>query len=203
MDKLTLKSRLPIILAIGVPVLFLLVVILTAWLPSLLARPQYDFVYYTAKDYARLGDAFVLEGGSLKRACSQAGGSIEPLPMPAQYTKSEATTGSSDVMLYRQPDADCEAVYKRFSFYRYDVKAKKSIKLTEQQALALKLSDERISPDGYTLERGGGSGLWFAGDYGSDDNYYLKGKGASVELGELQTTTSSRYSGGTFVGWVQ
>jgi len=200
MNKLTLKSRLPLILAVGVPVVFLLGVMLVAWVPSLLARPQHDFVYYSAQEYATLSGAYMVEDGSLKRTCSQASDDLDSW-IPEKVTPNGSTLGQSKA-IYLAPDTDCEAIYKRFTFYRYDVKAKKSIKLTEQQALALNILDERISPDGYTLERGEYSGPWFGSGYGSGNSYHLKGNGAVVELGELQATRD-RYSSDIFVGWVQ
>lgn len=198
MKKGIIKSHLPLILAIGVPVVFIITVALVAWLPSLLARPQYDFVYYTASDYAYLADAYTIKDGKLQRSCTQTGiYNGKPIPLD-----SDATSGAtkSTISPYYPEKPYCDELYEKVHFYRYNVKVKKSDRITETQALALTLNDDLKSPDGYELTRGGTNGPWGSGDY---NKYYLVGNGARLELGAL-SSTSARYSAeAPFIGWVK
>lgn len=191
-----LKSRMPLLLAIGVPVVFLVGIMAVALVPTLLAKPQHDFIYFAAPDGTQFADAYSLAGGTLKRTCTVADSD------DGLWQQSNGSSQFESTTLYYPYATDCEALYARFAFYRFDTTEKKSTKLTEQAVMALQLSNERISPDGYYLTRGSSAGLWWSGDNGAGYTYYLKGNGARVDIGELQTM-SHRYADDIFIGWVQ
>lgn len=192
------KQRLPLILAVGVPAAFLVIVFALTWLPTLLAHPKYDLIYYSYNggSYGQNFDmAYTVKDGKLTRDCR----------WPSYYRPLSAQSATNNIGT--APSAAtkttaCDDIYSSLVFYRLNVATKQSTRVTEQQVMALRLSNERTSPDGYELQQPGYSGGPFTNAYADTDNYYLVGNGARIKVGHLNSQTSS-YGNNPFVGWVQ
>lgn len=48
---MNLKEKLPLIIGIGLPILLILFVTVSVYVPSLLVKPKYDFIYSTGQTY--------------------------------------------------------------------------------------------------------------------------------------------------------
>lgn len=50
---MNLKKNLPLLIAISIPILILVLLVISITLPSLLVKPQYDFIYMAGDNYDR------------------------------------------------------------------------------------------------------------------------------------------------------
>jgi hypothetical protein len=140
-----MKKNLPLVVALGIPVVLTAVIALAVYLPGFGPEPGYDFVY-AVRNYYGPGPIYdVVEGKVIER--------------PAlDYPEGE--------MRYPGPAAQ---------LYYYDVESKISKNLTLQESQAHSLETSRTSPDGYVVENGGGSGIFPFYESGNYYDQYLVG----------------------------
>lgn len=179
---MNIKQNIPLIAGLLIPVLMVVFVAASIYLPKRSLNPQYDFLY-TTESYPsyteRVGDSYVshryyVDGDTLAE---------ETAPLPTK-------------------DGYYSADLKKPMFYRYDVKTNTSTKLTLEDAKKLKLNDARKSPDGLEVVHGSNTGGVFPFFFFDENNYntvYLKQGNASRKL---DITADNRYPGITFIAWI-
>ncbi len=193
MNKSSLKSNLPIILAFAIPVLMIVIVALVVYLPALFLNPQSDFVYATQlgqKSPLYTGARYIVTDGKISVECFDAYRAPfvkEDLAAPTLLPKEACTATNSDAG----------------TLFLHDVETNKSKELSFTDAQALTLNNKPISPDGYEVVSAQYNGDIFpfisgATGYGTK---YLKGRYGSKKL-DLQLATDS-YNNFTFIGWVE
>lgn len=168
-----LKKNMPLVVGILIPIVMIVFVTISVYMPQWLANPEYDFLYAVHEGYG--GYKYDYQVGSNDR-----------------LTRTLLGGGSN----YREPAEEDQ-------LYVYSVKSDESEGVTYEEAAQLKLDGSSKSPDGYELVRGGSSGGGFfpffysSGSYGK---YFLKAKGASVEISLAKG--DDYYSRVKFIGWV-
>lgn len=146
-----IKKNLPLVVALGVPVVLTLVIAFAVYLPGFGPEPSYDFVYVT-RNYYGIGPSYdVVNGKVVERPAAQ---------MPENDLK------------YTGPVAQ---------LYYYDVESKTSKSLTAQEAQVYALETSRTSPDGYLLQNGNNSGVFPFYESGNYYEQYLVGNNRRVK----------------------
>ena len=167
------KKNLPLIIGVLIPVVMILFIAGSIYLPRAAMRPKYNFLYAT-NGYE---NAYVIKDGRL-----------------AEW---QAPTSTQDA--YYPPPKPLAVS----QLYLYDVKKDKSLALSFEEAKNFHLDPNPISPDGYEVSRGQGGGGFFpffydGGDYSS---WYLKGQNTWKKL--AIRTNEPYYYDVRFLGWVE
>lgn len=184
-----IKKNFVLLLAFSLPVVLVLVVALSVYLPSRFLSTRYDFVYTACTDGATM---YYYNCGHFT---------------PVQYEVRDGKLGvvpvdpQQDANGNGVPDVQEQASRRLFL---HDTKKNESTEITLDQAKALQLSGLLTSPDGVLVSSGyssSGDFLLFGG--GSTYGYYLtKGK-AKSELHLIGSANRSYYDRDfQFVGWV-
>jgi hypothetical protein len=174
-----MRKNLPLILGFAIPILMVVFVIGTIYVPALIVKPHYGFVYATGNRYYDYGDHYVVESGKVIK---------KTIPVPKNSTNN-----------YPYQD--------NLKLYIYDTEKDSSKEITLDEAQKLTLDQNIKSPDGFVLDQGyGNSGIFEL--FGSNRDYnahYLK-KGIVSKKIYLTTPSNNIYSYNgdiQFLGWVK
>lgn len=164
----------PLVLALSVPIIMIILIAVSIYVPRLWVKPGYDFVYNSnGPAYYGYG-SFTVEGETLQK--------LAPSPEYLGSTPASALPTNPPEKLYV-----------------YHVETAVSEEISFEDAQKLRLSDKKTSPDGFQVEEPSYSpSMLFTGgrDYYSR---YLVGKGVSKKL-ELEQRDN--YTPAGFIGWV-
>ncbi len=192
MNMQAVKSNIPLVIGLLLPVLMILFVAGSIYLPSLgeKAQPQYDFLYGVDTSYGAPGTyQYFVRGGKLMR---------EENP---EYMLNEP--GSTRPI----PAKPLKAPVDNARLYVHNVQTNESREITFEEAELLSLDYSMKSPDGFEMRQNHGGGSMFTemfGGYRGNDygKRYLIGNGSSVELNLKGSTEPYFYTPFQFFGWV-
>lgn len=172
------RKNLPLVVGLTLPVLLIIAVALTIYLPGQLVQPQHDFVYLVGGDYYAQREYAVESGQLIKRE-------LPPDAERERYIPFERVR-STEVRLYR-----------------HEVAANTSRLITFEEAQQLRLDPSLKSPDGFTIEHGRGGGIFeIFGGSGNYETFYLRNNRASIAL-NLEIDRSQYYDWpNNFLGWI-
>lgn len=178
-------KNLPIIIGIALPLVFIAVISIVLFVPSLFVKPGYDFLYTTdERDYYYDYD------GAYQNTFRVVDGRITLEPVAVR----------SDVVPVKP------LVYKAAmpTLYRYDVETDTSREVSFVEAQKLSLDPGPSSPDGYTVEYDyGHDGIFEIFGSNGNGNAYVISKGNGGK--RLTGLAGDRYYYGNFrlLGWVK
>lgn len=167
------KQRVAAIIGVLIPIIFIVIVAVIAYVPSQFINPKHDFLYtkdYSSNNYYEIRAKHLVE-----------------VPVLTEYDDNNYR----DSYNYRQ---------KVPTIYRYDVASDTTESITFEEARQLTLSSSAKSPDGYKLEEATGSGgfLFWSSYSGSDGDPYLQKGLASKKL----SLPGDSYDF-ELIGWIQ
>ena len=172
------KKNLPLILAFGIPLVMIVAIALSIYLPGLGKQPKYNFLYMTgdALNYGYPnGTDYYVQGNRLVKS---------PVPPPV----------NPDPYLKAMPPGEVK-------FYVHDVIANQSKEVSPEEAQNLNLNSSQTSEDSYTIQQGGGGDFLFGGG-GDYNSWYLKGNNRSKKL-NLKLSGPNSYASFRFLGWIE
>ena len=171
------KQKLPLYIALAVPVLMIFLVAAFIYLPGFGKKPKVNFLYMTGNnvyDYGYGSVGYQISNGRLV---------YNPPAPPIPNQPNYPATG--DV-----------------HFYVYDVAGNQAKEVSLAEAEGYNLDSTNTSPDGYTVSQGnGGGGDFFGGGGGDYNSWFIKGNNRAVKLNLKLTGT--QYSNFRFLGWVE
>ncbi|NDE68119.1 hypothetical protein EB052_00770 [bacterium] len=186
-------KHLPLIVAISLPVLFIIIISLVLYVPAMTVNPSSDFIYSYGSDtgYYSTGwyrNTYKVSDGHL-------------VTVPAYATDKNAVPGASTI----PPRGDYPPIY------RYDVKVGASHEISLDTARGLVLDAGPSSPDGYSVsyEYGRGNIFDLFGSNSEASGYFISKDGAKKRLNGIvgPNGTINQYSYGDqglkIVGWVK
>lgn len=172
---MSIKKNISLIVGIAIPIVMILFVAGSIYLPGLFSHPQYDFLYETGS-----GDYYYGRG--------------QYSVQTARLVKNEFPPSNDP---YRQPPADAK-------LFVYDVRENKSTEVSFEAAQQLMLDSSPKSPDSFEVVSGSRDGDFFPFMFYNERDYnarYLKGHAASKKL-DLQLS-GSYYDNFHFLGWIK
>ena len=182
-----MKNKIPLIIGITLPILLIIFVLLMVTLPSVFANPRYQFLYSDAtRDYRyEFGYFYDVSEGKLVK-----------VPYPAPY--------GGNVKVPEVPVRKTNVLEPKLFGYDPKVDQSREVSFEEAQKFVLEIGSK--SPDGYTLEYGGGhNGIFeiFGGSYEDRNTVYLK-KGFASKKVYLNNPRGNYYyyDNSFFLGWV-
>lgn len=171
-----IKRNITLILGISIPILMILFVAGSIYLPGLFIKPHFNFLYVFSDDYYYNEPQYLVDNGRL--------------------VKSEI----------KQTDNQNNYPPKKESkLYIYDVTKNESQEISLEQAQNLDLDSKSKSPDGFEVVYGSRGDGFFPFFWGSGSDYnsrYLKGRNISRKL-DLKINDSYNYYSFRFLGWIK
>lgn len=167
------KKNAPLIIGFSMPILMILFVAASIYLPGIFQHPSFNFLYSTGGDYYD------------NQTFSVSNGRLIINPQPTIYPTNR---------LY---------IYPSQQIYIYTVSSNESKPVSLQDAENLNLNPNVESPDGYKLENGNQSDgffpfFWYDRNYNAQ---YLVGHNFSRKLNVI-STSSTYYNSIHFLGWI-
>ncbi|MDD5152487.1 MAG: hypothetical protein PHS95_00575 [Candidatus Pacebacteria bacterium] len=186
-----IKKNFAILLAFILPIVLIVVVALSTYLPSLFLSTKYNFVYTACTDgnnyYSYRCDSY------LQKRYSVAGDKfvVNPVDMTQDLNK-------NGILDFNEKYTD--------RIFLHDTEKNESREITLTEAQAMTLSNLLTSPDGVTVssyyDRSGGDFFPFDGGYSSFGYYLTKGKSRS-KINLINNTDQYYYQNNfQFIGWV-
>ena len=176
------KKDISLYIALSIPVLIVVVLALVIYVPRYTTKkPAYNFIYSRADDrYYPSSSEYSVRQGEI---------TVEtiPTPIPAPNERLMAPVASQEPRLFL-----------------YDVSANSEKEISLEDAKQLTLDDSTISPDGFTVERGGqGGGVFpFFMDNGDYNSLYLSKGSYNVRLNINSSDFNNSLYNVRFIGWV-
>lgn len=170
-----IRKNAPLIIGLCIPLLLIIVLAVTIYLPIILHKPQYSFLYVSGENVYAGNSTMQVQDGKLVKSA------------PYYYSGYESGYKSGSM-----PE-----------LYVYDVKSNRSTPIDFEQAKTLRLDPARVSPDGYEMKNlSSVSGVffpyfWHDSDYGT----YIVGHNSSRKL-TIQSGSSQYYNSILFLGWI-
>jgi type II secretory pathway pseudopilin PulG len=183
-----MKKHLPLIVGLALPVLFIIIISLVVFLPSITIKPQHNFLYTKVDSYNRYGQSYTT---AYKVEDSKITTVITPIP---NYKELYGTTTSLLKEAVNLPD-----------LYLYDVKSNTSHKITLDQAQTYTLDPGPSSPDGYTVAYNySNDGIFdLFGSSNSNDGYFISKGNGKKKLNSIDSDGYYSSSNFRLIGWIK
>jgi hypothetical protein len=188
-----IKNNFAVVAGISLPILLVLFLVVSIYLPSLFLHPEYDFIYavcaenssnkYLDCENYRTGVRHDVVGGRIVRT------EVDRTFEENYYNP--ILEGTADVRLF---------------YHDVDTNVSREVSINEAQDF--RVSGDIVSPDGYTLDktrRGSGGFFPFFYDGGSRSVYVMKKGNREKEVNLIVDSGSYYYRYGNsfeFVGWI-
>tara|TARA_B100001540_G_scaffold314757_1_gene340396 strand:- start:794 stop:1378 length:585 start_codon:yes stop_codon:yes gene_type:complete len=189
--KTFLKKNWLLITAFALPLLIIMGVVISIYIPQSKIVPQYDFVYATCVDEYYYCDAYIEEFYGVEN---------EKFVVREMSTLRDADNNNI-------PDVDEEKWGKGIQIYRYDVTTDSPQEITKEEAKKYILDDEIYSPDGLRFSRertGYGGGILDIADVvRSEYRFYLiNQEGVKKEINVADGSPDFIRRQKHFIGWI-
>jgi hypothetical protein len=180
-----MKKNLPLIVGISLPVVFIIVISIVIFVPSMFVNPQHNFLYTFNNDAYPYNQGY-------RNAYVVLNAHLASTPVPANP--------SASVTLQNTFVGDYPPLYL------YDVKTGTSHLVTLEEARLYTLDPGPSSPDGYTVNyEYTNSGIFeLFGSSGNDSGYFIEKGNSRKKLSGLNATDRYAYSDNLkLLGWVK
>ncbi len=178
-----LRKNIPLIVGLAIPVLMVVAVAISIYLPQATLDPKTDFVYVVG-NYPFYSER-TNSNKSIEHEYSLIDGYLTDKSFEVTYE------GGRDPVSYNDP-----------VFFRYNAEEDTSQQLSFEEVQKLTLNDSMKSPEGLEVTHGRNDG--FPLFFYDSDNYkdvYLKGDRASKKI-NVHTGSDEYVSNFQFIGWV-
>ncbi len=133
------KDHYPLLIALTLPILLFIVVWITNFLPGLFLKPQYDFIYFNAKNlpYGVRSEFYVIDPYTKKI--------VKDEPIFEEYYWKE------------NPNETLQSAKSKITYptlYLYDVSKRQSRAITLEEVNQYIIDNSVKSPDGYEIKNG-------------------------------------------------
>lgn len=174
-----IKENLALIAALAVPVVMIVLVALTIYVPRTWAKPQYDFIYTTEYNYYY---RFSVIDGKLNvtESFDPSAPQAAPYPYPAPVPGKDLPPQPKPKIYLHHTDTDSNE------------------EITLEKAQVLNLSGDTKSPDGYQVNRGDSSGSFFGSS--GYNTFYITGHHLSQKV---NLATSDYGYDFHLIGWIK
>ncbi len=183
-----MKKNIPLIVGIALPIVFIIIISLSIYIPTLYVNPEHNFIYSMNDNY--------YSNNSYKNTYKITDGKI--------HTEQTLTAKNNGMI-----DSKTAIIYmgENPPLYLYDVKTNSSHEITLEEAEKYNLDPGPSSPDGYNIDYGyNNNGIFelFGSSRNGNGFYVYKGNSKKMLTG-LSNSKSYYYGAGYFnlIGWVK
>jgi len=171
-----IKKNITLVLGISIPILMILFVAGSIYLPGLFIKPHFNFLYVSGDDYYYNQQQYSVQNGKLVKS---------EIKQPENQN-------------YNPPRGESK-------LYVYDVAKNESKEISFLETQNLNLDSSVKSPDDFEVVYGSRGDGFFPFFFWSERDYntrYLSGHNVSKKL-NLQLNGSSYYNNFRFIGWIK
>lgn len=172
-----IKKNITLVLGISIPILMIVAIAVSIYLPSFFVKAHYNFLYIAGTDYYSASQyPYSVENGRL--------------------VKNEIREGQDS---YNYQNG------AKPKLYVYDVNTNKSKEISVEEAQNLSLDSNTKSEDGFEVVYGSSESGIAPLFFGSERDYnsrYLKGHGVTKKL-DLQSNSGTNFYNFIFLGWIK
>lgn len=171
-----IKKNITLILGISIPILMILFVASSIYLPGLFIKPHFNFIYVSGDDYCYGQQQYSIQNSKL--------------------VKNE---------IKQSENQNCNPPRSESKLYLYDVAKNEAKEISFVEAQNLNIDSNVKSPDGFEIVYGSRGDGFFPFLFWSERDYntrYLSGHNVSKKL-NLQLNGSSYYNNFRFLGWIK
>jgi hypothetical protein len=172
-----IKKNITLVFGVSIPILMILFVAISIYLPGLFIKPHFNFLYVSGDDYYYNNQQqYSIQNGKLVK------NEIKQL----------------ENQNYNPPRGESK-------LYLYDVAKNESKEISFAETQNLNLDSNTKSPDDFEVIYGGRGDGFFPFFWGAGTDYnsrYLKGNNVSKKL-NLQLNGGSYYNNFRFIGWIK
>lgn len=178
------KKNLPLLLGLAIPVLMIIFVAASIYLPGVFVKPTHNFIYTTELD-TYTHPHYQVDGTTLTLKCAE----VPPYTPDPSFKLTPCTAENAGKLFLE------------------DVAANRSSEISYAEAQKLILDSNTQSSDGYQIVSGGSRGVVpfiFEGGDTTGGGIYIKGHSVSKKLNIQSGLRTDNYSspGFLFLGWV-
>ena len=173
------SKKIPLIIGLSLPVFLVIALAAILYLPRFYVKPSYDFLYANG-NYPSYYDA----NTSAQVAYTIADSRLTKQSLPLEPKEKPWVSNLNPPQ-----------------FYRYSVLEERSVPLSSEEAMNLRLNINPESPDGFTLKRSGENlfeAIFAGGNYGQKS----LSKGTVSFPVDLVENSTYGYDRQQFIGWV-
>jgi hypothetical protein len=173
-----IKKNIALVIGILIPILMILFVAGSIYLPGLFIKPKFNFLYVSGDDSSYYNNRYQY--------------SIQNNKLIENKTEQPQNQN------YKSPQFESK-------LYLYDVVKNESKEISFAETQNLDLDSNVKSPDDFEIvygSRGSGFFLFFYSGETDHDTRYLKGHNVSKKL-NLQLNANSYYNNFRFIGWIK
>ena len=171
-----IKKNITLVLGISIPILMILFVAGSIYLPGFFIKPHFNFLYVSGDDYYYSQQQYLVQNGKLVKS---------EIKQPENQN-------------YSPPRVESK-------LYIYDVAKNEAKEISFAEAQKLNLDSGVKSPDDFEVVYGSRGDGFFPFFFSSGRDYntrYLSGHNVSKKL-NLQLNGSSYYNNFRFIGWIK
>ncbi|MFA6584724.1 MAG: hypothetical protein WCS77_10540 [Elusimicrobiaceae bacterium] len=177
-----IKRNISLVIGLAIPIVMILLVAGSIYLPGLFTKPHVNFLYASGNDssdsyYYSNGQQYAVRSNTLIETPIRQHENTDQLPVPMD-TK----------------------------LYIYDVAKNEAREISFEEAKNLNLDSNIISPDGFEFVCGSrdyGFFPLFGGPHGDYRDRYLKGHNVSRKLNLQLNSSNTRRNNPYFLGWIE
>lgn len=176
----TIKKNITLVIGIAIPILMILFVAGSIYLPGLFIKPHFNFLYAS-------GDESHCYNSVLQYSVQN----------------NRLVRDTSNLQMQQNESANCPNIEPKL--YLYDVTINKSNDISFAEAQNLQLDSNVKSPDDFEVVYGSSGDSFFPFFYGGGTDYnsrYIKGHNVSKKL-NLQLNGGYYYNNFRFIGWIK
>ncbi len=171
-----IKKNVSLVLGMAIPVLMIIFVAGSIYLPGLFIQPRFNFLYATGGDnyYYNGGQQYVVQNGVLVQ----------------NEKKNQPPTGT----------------ITESRLFLYDVTRDESREISFDEARGMNLNSNLVSPDDFEVVPGGRGGGIFPFDFNSGVDYnarYVQGHNVSKKINWVRSSGTYYYNDFHFLGWIK
>jgi hypothetical protein len=186
-----MKKNWSLIVGVAIPILMIILVALSIYVPVLFAKPTTKFLYYTSDTYDYYyNDRYAVENGKLVLIPYKQRDTVEDTRFPS----------------VKDPEVSLEIPKAVLHLFVYDPVANASQEITFEEGQKLRLESRVESPEGYTLSQGSyGGDIFdlFGGGYHDYNTWYLQKGTVNKKITLEQSASGYRYYNNIqFLGWI-
>lgn len=184
------KHDTTLLVALAIPLLMVLFIAASIFIPGLFSHPKYNFIYGIYNN-SGLEPAYRVVNGELVDNSQQ----MNPVSQSPQFNCVGDCPGNIGT--------SSPTRYSYTQLYEYNVSTNQSVALTPLQAQQFTLNSNAQSPDGYTIQSGseGDGSFFFGGDNYNGSDEYIVGHNVSKKI-DYTMNASIPNENFYFIGWI-
>jgi len=199
LDKQEKNNKIALIIGLAIPIVMIIFVAISIYLPGFFIKPETDFLYATGNNVYCYGrnNRYTIKNGTL----------TDTFPIKKETATTTTIIKDGIAIEEKLVPAFSSEIYNECAnaevkFYLHNTSKNDNEEILFEEAVKLKLDSGIESPDGFEVVRvGNGGDFPFIFSGGNRNAYYLRGDKSSQKINVK--LSSQDYYNFQFIGWIE